>query len=58
MARGATFSFFFNQLQMAIFTSSWLEVGLSRKCDAARFPYSRLFVLSTALRTWSAIPHW
>jgi hypothetical protein len=42
LARGANVSFFFNQLQTAIFTSSWLEVGPSRKCDAARFPYSPL----------------
>jgi hypothetical protein len=51
LARGANFSFFFNQLQTAIFTSSVLGGCLSRKCNAARFPYSRLFALSTAFRT-------
>src|SRR5882724_2958347 len=58
LARGANFSFFLNYLQTAIFSSSSFCGKLSRKCNGARFPYSRLLVFPTAFLTCSAIPNW
>jgi hypothetical protein len=57
LARGANFSFILNYLQTAIFSSFSFCGKLSRKCNGARFPYSRLLVFSTACRTCSAIPN-
>ena len=51
LARGANFSRILSYLDIAIFASAPFCGELSRKCNGARFPYSRLFVSSTAILT-------